>query len=78
MMQARVLSMIERGGTPTIKQEEEYEDDYMEEQKPNNVVVLTTGSSKVEIYLIRVYYFCVRLISFWEILNFTIFDLYRC
>lgn len=49
MMQARVLSLIEKGGTPTIKQEDNEEYD-MEEEKQNNVVVLTTGSSKVSIF----------------------------
>ncbi len=48
MMQARVLSLIEKGSTSIVKKESD-EPAAAEEQKPNTVVVLSSGSGQPQI-----------------------------
>ncbi|XP_065212538.1 uncharacterized protein LOC135840116 [Planococcus citri] len=49
-VQARVLSLLQKGATSIIKKEEEEEEDMVEESKPNTVVVkLSTGSGPPQI-----------------------------
>lgn len=56
-MQARVLSLLQKGTTSIIKKEEEEGDEEMvEESKPNTVVVkLSTGSGPPQIVNKKVY-----------------------